>query len=164
MFVFASAILLASCSDTEKTESTESTETVEEIAPEPTKDEVMQDYLAEKGWEGTKHESGMYIVVDEAGEGDARPTLNDEVTIFYKGYLLDGFQFDGTQEEPATFPLFQLIEGWQIGIPEFGKGGKGKLIIPSDLAYCDRTNGDIPGGSTLMFEIELIDWAPVAGM
>jgi len=161
IFVFASAILLASCGETE---TTETTETVEEVAPEPTKDEVMQEYLAEKGWEGQKLESGMYVVIDEAGEGDARPTLDDEVTIFYNGYLLDGFQFDGTTEAPATFPLFQLIEGWQIGIPQFGKGGKGKLIIPSDLAYGDRTNGDIPGGSTLMFEIELIDWVPVQGM
>ena len=118
--------------------------------------------MAEKGWEGVKHESGMYIVTDNPGEGEARPTLMDEVTIFYQGYLLDGFQFDGTQGEPATFPLMNLIQGWQIGIPEFGKGGKGKLIIPSDLAYGDRTNGDIPGGSTLMFEIELIDWKPAA--
>lgn len=163
IFVFASTLILFSCDET-KTETETTEEIVEEVAPEPTKDEEMQNYLAEKGWAGTKHESGMYIVVDEPGEGEARPTLNDEVTIFYKGYLLDGFQFDGTMEEPATFPLFQLIQGWQIGIPEFGKGGKGKLIIPSDLAYGDRTNGDIPGGSTLMFEIELVDWAPAQGM
>lgn len=161
LVVFASTLVLFSCGETEQ-EAT--VETVEEVAPEPTKDEVMQDYLAEKGWVGKKHESGMYIVVDAPGEGEERPTLDDEVTIFYKGYLLDGFQFDGTQADPATFPLSQLIQGWQIGIPEFGKGGKGKLIIPSDLAYGDRTNGDIPGGSTLMFEIELIDWTPIQGM
>ena len=66
----------------------------------------MQDYLAEKGWEGTKHESGMYIVVDEAGEGDARPTLNDEVTIFYKGYLLDGFNLTEHKKSLQLFHYF----------------------------------------------------------
>lgn len=152
LMLFTAGILIVAC-----------TETKEEPATPPTKDEVMLDYMSEKGWKGVKDPSGMYVVTDYAGEGDARPTLDDEVTIFYQGYLLDGTHFDGTGPEPATFPLFQLIEGWQIGIPYFGKGGKGKLVIPSELAYGDRTAGEIPGGSTLMFEIELIDWAPVGG-
>lgn len=164
LFLVAPAFLLFACGGETDTDTTvnESPDPVEEVVevPEPTTDEEIQAYLAEKGWEGVKHESGMYIVTDNPGEGEERPTLMDEVTIFYQGYLLDGFQFDGTQGEPATFPLMNLIQGWQIGIPQFGKGGKGKLIIPSDLAYGDRTNGDIPGGSTLMFEIELIDWKP----
>ncbi len=161
---------MVSCGGEEETTESESTnneteEVVEEVVePEvSTEDEILA-YLDEKGWEGTRDESGLYIVIDEAGEGEERPTLNDDVTIFYQGFLLDGFQFDGTTDAPATFPLMNLIQGWQIGIPYFGKGGKGKLVIPSDLAYGDRDSGDIPGGSTLMFEIELIDWAPTAAM
>ena len=138
------------------------TETVEVESPLSSEEEI-QAYLETKDWEATEaHESGMYIVIDEAGEGEERPTLNDEVTIFYQGYLLDGTKFDGTGADPATFSLFQLIQGWQIGIPMFGKGGSGKLIIPSDLAYGPNDVGDIPGGSTLLFEIALIDWHPVA--
>lgn len=157
--LFATALFLVSCGETEeKTETT--TEPVVEEVVEPTTDEEILAYLAEKGWEGVKHESGMYVVTDTLGEGEARPAITDEVTIFYAGYLLDGLKFDGTADAPATFPLNQLIEGWQIGIPLFGKGGKGKLIIPSDLAYGDRDNGQIPGGSTLMFEIELVDFKP----
>jgi FKBP-type peptidyl-prolyl cis-trans isomerase FkpA len=117
-------------------------------------------YLAEKGWKGVKHESGLYVITDKLGEGTDRPVLTDEVTVFYAGFLLDDLKFDGTTEFPATFPLDQLIKGWQIGIPMFGKGGKGKLIMPSDLAYGDRDNGQIPGGSTLVFEIELVDFKP----
>ncbi len=117
-------------------------------------------YLEDKGWEGQKHESGMYVVIDEAGESDERPTLLDEVTIFYQGYLLNGEKFDGTEDIPMTYPLMGFITGWQLGIPHFGKGGKGKLIIPSGLAYGDNAVGSIPPGSTLMFEIELIDWQP----
>lgn len=167
LFLIAPAFLLFACGG-ESEESTndtneETNDTVEEVVEEPvveemTTDEEIEAYLAEKGWEGERHESGVYVVTDEPGEGDERPTLADEVTIFYSGYLLDGTKFDGTAEDPATFPLMNLIQGWQIGIPMFGKGGKGKLVIPSDLAYGDRRNGEIPGGSTLMFEIELIDW------
>jgi FKBP-type peptidyl-prolyl cis-trans isomerase FkpA len=125
-----------------------------------TADQEILAYLAEKGWTGVKHESGLYVVTDKLGEGTDRPILTDEVTVFYAGYLLDGSKFDGTKEIPATFPLNQLIDGWQIGIPMFGKGGKGKLIIPSDLAYGDRAIPLIPGGSTLVFEIELVDFKP----
>lgn len=166
LFLIAPAFLLFACGgETEDhkeevvTDSHEvvAEEVVEEVV-EMTKDEEILAYLEEKGWEGERHETGMYIVTDELGEGEERPTLADEVTIFYEGFLLDGLRFDGTAEAPATFPLSNLIAGWQIGIPMFGKGGKGKLIIPSDLAYGDRDAGDIPGGSTLMFEIELIDW------
>jgi len=139
-------------------------EVIEEVEPELTKEEEIQAYLEEKGWEAEKHASGLYYVIDEPGEGDEHPSLMDEVTIFYQGYLLDGTRFDGTGEAPATFGLYQLISGWQIGIPLFAKGGKGKLIIHSELAYGDRDNGEIPGGSTLMFEIELIDWASVEGI
>jgi len=161
IFIYAPvAALMMACGSEPETTTTETPEPEPVIVLSP--EEEIQNYLAEKGWEGVRHESGMYVVTDTVGTGDARPTLNDDVTIFYQGYLLDGIRFDGTAEEPATFPLSQLIQGWQIGIPLFGKGGSGKLIIPSDLAYGDEPNGDIPGGSTLMFEIELIDWAPSA--
>ena len=123
-------------------------------------DEEILAYLAEKGWKAVKHESGLYVVIDNPGEGTARPVITDEVTVLYAGYLLDGLKFDGTTTFPATFPLNQLIDGWQIGIRMFGKGGKGKLIIPSHLAYGNRDQGAIPGGSTLVFEIELVDFKP----
>ncbi len=117
-------------------------------------------FIAKKGWKAVKHESGLYVVTDNPGEGTTRPVITDEVTVFYAGYLLDGLKFDGTTTFPATFPLNQLIDGWQIGIPMFGKGGKGKLIIPSHLAYGNRDIPVIPGGSTLVFEIELVDFKP----
>ncbi|MBI3135724.1 MAG: FKBP-type peptidyl-prolyl cis-trans isomerase [Bacteroidetes bacterium] len=169
LWMFMPAALLLACGgETETTTETTTTPTVEEPAeevipevtfvPDSSAEETIQAYLKEKKWEGVRHESGMYIVTDSLGEGEDRPNLNDEVTIFYHGFLLDGTEFDGTGTEPATFALAQLITGWQIGIPMFGKGGKGKLIIPPGLAYGPEDNGSIPGNSTLMFEIELIDW------
>ncbi len=141
-------------------EEVEEVEMPELVTSSLSSDDEIKTYLEGKSWESQEtHESGMHIIKENEGEGDERPTLADEVTIFYQGYLLDGTRFDGTADIPATFPLSNLIQGWQIGIPMFGKGGKGKLIIPSELAYGDRDNGAIPGGSTLLFEIELIDWS-----
>ncbi|NOQ73760.1 MAG: peptidylprolyl isomerase [Crocinitomix sp.] len=171
IFLFAPALFLFACGGEEDVVVEDVVDVVETIIPEEiipelvasplSSDEEIQAFLEGKSWESQEpDENGMYIVIDEPGEGDARPVLSDEVTIFYAGHLLDGLKFDGTAEAPATFALTQLIKGWQIGIPKFGKGGKGKLIIPSDLAYGPEDNREIPGGSTLMFEIALVDWAP----
>ncbi len=166
LFMLAPAALLLACGG--ETETTTTTTPVEEKVVELSVDEQIENYLTEKGWTADRDESGVYIVTDTVGTGDERPTLSDDVTMFYKGYLLDGTQFDGTTETPVIFPLSNLIQGWQIGIPMFGKGGKGKLVIPPALGYgpddVNKPDGSvlIPGNSILMFEIELVDWAPSA--
>jgi FKBP-type peptidyl-prolyl cis-trans isomerase FkpA len=93
-------------------------------------------------------------------EGTGRQvSVNDTVTVFYKGYLLkDSSVFDETKDKPATFPLKRLIMGWQIGVPLCKVGGKIKIIIPSTLAYSIRTRAaKIPPNSILVFEIEVVD-------
>ena len=93
-------------------------------------------------------------------EGTGRQvSVNDTVTVFYKGYLLkDGSVFDQTKDKPAIFPLKRLIMGWQIGVPLCKVGGKIKIIIPSNLAYSIRTRAaKIPPNSILVFEIEVLE-------
>lgn len=83
----------------------------------------------------------------------------DTVTIHYVGVLYDGGkQFDASWDRgaPATFDLDSLIKGWQEGIPGMKVGGRRQLIVPPDLGYGDQANGAIPGGSTLVFVIDLI--------
>jgi FKBP-type peptidyl-prolyl cis-trans isomerase FklB len=73
--------------------------------------------------------------------------------------LLDGKEFDSSfkRNQPFTAPLRSLIKGWQIAIPLMNEGSHWRLWIPSDLAYGDRgAGGDIPGGATLIFEVELL--------
>ena len=60
--------------------------------------------------------------------------------------------------ETATFLLDDLIEGWKIGIPKYGRGGSGKLLVPSNLGYGPNRIGPIPGNSVLVFDIELFDF------
>ncbi|HRO84975.1 MAG TPA: FKBP-type peptidyl-prolyl cis-trans isomerase [Niabella sp.] len=101
---------------------------------------------------------GLQYEVIMEGSGK-QPTINDSVTAHYKGALLDGKEFDSSfkRNQPFTAPLKHLIKGWQIAIPLMKEGSHWRLWIPSDLAYGDRGAGsDIPGGATLMFEVELL--------
>jgi peptidylprolyl isomerase len=94
-----------------------------------------------------------------AGTGDAVQP-GDTVTIQYVGVSWStGEQFDSSWErgEPATFPLGQLIRGWQEGIPGMKEGGRRRLIIPPDLGYGAQPPPGIPPNETLVFVIDLIE-------
>lgn len=81
------------------------------------------------------------------------------MTVHYTGTLVDGTVFDSSvaRGEPITFPLGNVIKGWQEGVALMRVGSKAELVIPSNLAYGDDgAGGSIPGGATLKFEVELI--------
>ena len=102
--------------------------------------------------------SGIQYLVIKEGSG-AQPLVSEAVKAHYKGALLDGKEFDSSfrRNQPFTAPLRSLIKGWQEVLPLMKEGSHWRLWIPSDLAYGDRGAGaDIPGGATLMFEVELI--------
>ena len=104
--------------------------------------------------------SGIHYVMEKEGEGDAHPTVNSQVTVHYRGTLLDGTVFDSSYDrgEPISFKLSQVIPGWQEAIPLLKKGGKATFVIPSGMAYGARKAGKIPPNSVLAFEVELIDF------
>lgn len=103
--------------------------------------------------------SGLFYVIDEPGSTQ-KPSAQSSVTVHYRGYFLDGDEFDSSFDRgaPSTFGLNQVIRGWTEGIPLFGKGGKGSLYMPSSLAYGGRGSGSIPGFTPIAFDIELIDF------
>jgi hypothetical protein len=103
-------------------------------------------------------ESGLQYEVLKEGSGP-RPTELAEVTVHYRGTLINGQVFDESYErgEPAIFPLSGVIEGWDEGVQLMRKGAKHRLFIPSALGYGDRGAGDVvPPHSTLIFEVDLI--------
>ena len=102
---------------------------------------------------------GIQYEVIKEGTG-AQPLVTDKIKAHYRGALLDGKEFDSSfkRNQPFSAPLRSLIQGWQIAIPLMKQGSHWRLWIPSDLAYGDRGAGaDIPGGATLLFEVELLE-------
>lgn len=102
-------------------------------------------------------DSGLQYQVIKEGEG-RKPNPEDVVTVHYKGFLIDGSEFDNSysRNEPNRFALMSVIKGWQEGIPLMNEGAVYKFSIPSELAYGKKQVGIIPPSSTLVFEVELV--------
>ncbi len=118
--------------------------------------EIIQKYIADNSLEDViEDESGIFYKITKEGNG-YHPGPSSTVTVKYKGYKTDGKVFDETGNDPATFVLSNLIEGWKIGIPKLKPDGKGLFLIPSALAYGCSGQGDILPNTVLIFEIELV--------
>lgn len=104
--------------------------------------------------------SGLQYKVVAKGKG-AAPKETDQVKVNYKGTLLDGTVFDSNEgRDPITFPVNGVVPGFKEGLLLMPAGSKYILWMPSDLAYGDRGNSGIPGGSTLCFEVEVVEIIP----
>ncbi len=118
-------------------------------------------FLAKKAAEPgvTKTESGLIYKELKAGTGET-PAPTDRVKVHYHGTLRSGEVFDSSVErnEPATFPLNQVIPCWTEGLQLMKVGGKAQLVCPSKIAYGEQGRPPkIPGGSALVFEVELLE-------
>ncbi len=103
--------------------------------------------------------SGLQYTILKEGTGP-KPTADDEVKVHYEGKLLDGYVFDSSikRGEPIVLGLKNVIRGWTEALQLMPTGSKWRLFIPSDLAYGDNQAGeDIKPGSTLVFDVELIE-------
>jgi FKBP-type peptidyl-prolyl cis-trans isomerase FkpA len=112
----------------------------------------------EKGAEKTA--TGLVYLSLKDGTG-ASPAITDTVKVHYRGTLIDGKEFDSSYKRnaPAEFPLNGVIKCWGEGVQKMKVGGKAKLTCPSSIAYGDggAPGGSIPLGSTLSFEVELLE-------
>jgi FKBP-type peptidyl-prolyl cis-trans isomerase FkpA len=117
-------------------------------------------YLAKAAAEpgAVKTASGLVFKELTPGTGE-KPAASDTVKVHYRGTLTDGSEFDSSYKrgEPAQFPLANVIAGWTEGVQLMKVGSKARLICPSDIAYGDKGRPGLPGGATLVFEIELLD-------
>src|SRR5882757_1709769 len=123
------------------------------------------DFLAHNG-----HEKGVKTTADGLQykvlvPGDAKAAAispNDEVTVNYRGKLLDGSEFDSsyTRGTPATFKVNGVIKGWQEALVLMKPGAKWQLFVPPELAYDTNPRPGIPAGSLLTFDVELLSVKP----
>ncbi|MBZ9651064.1 peptidylprolyl isomerase [Psychroflexus montanilacus] len=112
-----------------------------------------------KGFKAT--ESGLRYQIINEGSG-AKPTKGQNVSVHYKGSLVDGTVFDSSykRKQPIEFPVGagHVIEGWDEGLLLLNQGTKAQFVIPPHLAYGDReVGGVIPANSILVFDLELVD-------
>lgn len=116
-------------------------------------------FLADnKKKEGVKvTSSGLQYKVISEGKGE-KPKETDTVIAHYKGALIDGKEFDSSykRNEPAEFPLNQVIPGWTEGLQLMTVGSKYQFVIPSELAYGKNAPAEIGPDSTLVFDVELV--------
>ena len=117
-------------------------------------------YLAKAAAEpgAFKTESGLVYRELKVGTGES-PKATDTVKVHYRGTLVDGTEFDSSykRNEPAQFALNGVVKCWTEGVQRMKVAGKSMLVCPSDLAYGDQGRPSIPGGATLIFEIELLE-------
>ena len=119
-----------------------------------------QAWLATKAQEeGVKAlPKGIYYKVLAEGKQDGRhPSPRSIITAHYTGKTIDGKQFDSSLGgAPLAIRLCDLIDGWIIALQQMGVGDKWEVYIPAEMGYGRFSQPGIPGGSTLIFEIELL--------
>jgi FKBP-type peptidyl-prolyl cis-trans isomerase FkpA len=103
--------------------------------------------------------SGLVYKEMTAGTGP-QPAASDTVKVNYRGTLTDGTEFDSSysRNQPAEFPLRGVIPCWTEGVARMKVGGKARLVCPASIAYGEQGHPPaIPGGATLVFEVELLE-------
>jgi FKBP-type peptidyl-prolyl cis-trans isomerase len=101
--------------------------------------------------------SGLQYEVLVQGNGE-RPNATDTVEVNYLGKLIDGTEFDNSYKRGSSisFPLNGVIRGWTEALQLMPVGSKYRLYIPAQLGYGNHDQGPIPGGSVLIFDVELL--------
>jgi FKBP-type peptidyl-prolyl cis-trans isomerase len=130
-----------------------------------TEEGELQAYFKANKINAIKSPEGIYYVITKASTGD-KAHSGDNITANYTGKFLDGKKFDSNIDsafhhvQPFSFPLGQgrVIKGWDIAFSILKKGEKATIYVPSSLGYGDRGQGSIPAFSTLVFDVELVDF------
>lgn len=101
---------------------------------------------------------GVLRRVLATGGGDRSPNIRSIVTVHYTGTLINGRTFDSSRKMkcPPAFRLSDLIAGWQIALTKMHVGDRWQIFVPADKGYGPKSIPGIPGGSTLIFDIELL--------
>ena len=115
--------------------------------------------VAKREEEGVKEISlGVLRKIIKSGKSNVRPRQGNVVTLHYKGTLINGKEFDNSYKRkcPEAFRVRDLIVGFQVALTQMTIGDHWIVYIPCEQGYGMRSAGNISGGSTLIFEIELL--------
>ena len=122
---------------------------------------LISNYIEREQIAAVPSPTGLYKIVLQPGTGK-QTAENKTVTVHYVGMFVEGTEFDNSykRNKPLTFKLGRdlVIPGWEEGIATMKKGEKARLVCPSNLAYGPEGTKGIPPFSTLVFDIEMIDF------
>ncbi len=118
---------------------------------------ILDAYITSNSIAATKDTRGFYFKINTTGANTDHPTICSNVVVKYKGTLTNGTKFD-ENTTGISFPLSNLIIGWQEGIPLISIGGKITLYLPPSLGYGAVAQQNIPANSILIFDIELVSF------
>ncbi|MBS1731089.1 MAG: FKBP-type peptidyl-prolyl cis-trans isomerase [Bacteroidetes bacterium] len=130
-----------------------------------------EDYVTKQGWKNVqKTKSGAFVYIENPGDINNKVDSGKTASIRYKGSLQKtGLEFDSNTDPKKDTTLLEvsvggggrpMIAGIEEGISYFGKGGKGKIIIPAFLGYGEMPSGPIPAFSNLVFDVDVVDVKP----
>lgn len=119
----------------------------------PTETAALKEFIDANKITATADYRGFYYTIQSPGTG-TKPTVCSRVTVNYTGKLTNGTTFDSGNN--VSFGLYELILGWQEGIPLIAPGGRITLYLPPSLAYGSQAQNGIPANSILVFTIDLI--------
>jgi len=103
--------------------------------------------------------SGLQYKVEKEGTG-AQPKPTDRVTVNYHVSSVDGTEFDAYKAGPTTRPAHANMKGWTEALQLMKVGSKYQVFVPSNLAYGERSMGEIGPNATLILDVELLDAKP----
>lgn len=105
----------------------------------------------------------QYQVLVSGPAAGPRPSRSDTVTVRYVGRYLDGRSFGASPDEgrgTTSFPLQRLIPGWLSALQLMRPGDRWRLWLPPHLGYGWKGKDPIPPDATLVFDVELVSFAP----
>lgn len=128
----------------------------------------LEAYMAKNNIKATKTKNGAFVVIENAGDQTLKADSGTVASVLYKGYLTNGTVFDSNMDsskgktEPYDVHIGVhgqggVIEGWEEALPYFGKGGKGKILVPAMLGYGPQGQGEITPYASLVFDINVLN-------
>jgi len=138
-----------------------------DIAKEISKEKIhemadVQQYIKDKKLNAKMTKDSAFVVLDNPGDLAAKADSGLQVAVKYEGRLVTNDTiFDSNLKSNDSLKIVlgqhMVIPGWESGLKEFGKGGKGKIIVPAFLGYGPQPMGKIPANSNLVFDVEVLD-------
>lgn len=138
----------------------DSLEKVKDIESRKAEFSKLETFLEQNNMDVMPTRNGAYLSISKPGSGDY-PRKGDTIFVEYTGTLIDGTVFDKSvgKQPPFSFVLGEnmVIEGWEECMPLLNKGSVARMVLPSDLAYGSENIGMLPGYSSLVFDVEILN-------